>query len=67
MQSAGQCVLLHCVLEMTSHMGGGDAPTFASPFQMSRGARGHLQSTLQERVRLLLAFLPFFKTSFFHL
>lgn len=68
MQSAGQRILLHhCVLEMTSHTGGGDAPIFASPFQMSWGARGHLQSTLQESVHLLLAFLFLFKTPFFHL
>lgn len=50
MQSAGQCILPHSALEMTSHVHGGDAPSFASLFQMSWGARGHLQSTLQEVV-----------------
>lgn len=66
MQSAGQCILLHCVLEMTSHMGAGDAVTFASPFQMNQDAKGHLQSALQVSVHLL-TFLLFFETSYLSL
>lgn len=54
MQSAGQCILLHHVLEMTSRAAGGDAPSFASPFQTSEGARGCLQSTLEESIHLIV-------------
>lgn len=54
MQSSGQCVLLHRVLEMTPPTGGSDAPTFASPFQTSQDERGHLQSTRQESIYSVL-------------
>lgn len=60
MQSAGQCLLPHSVLEMTSHRRGGDAQGFASLFQTNWGARGHLQCTLQELVCFCCSSKPHF-------